>query len=385
MQIMSIVTAARLSRSTLFAFAAEGVFWGAFAALVPELKAQIGATDGEFGTAMLFTAVGAVSAMWLAPRFDAMLGRWAMTTAALLLAVSFLFPALTSSFWLFTALMLVAGAAAGLLDVVMNARVSVIEGAHNTSLMNLNHAVFSLAYAGSALATGIAREAQIAPWMVFIGLCALVLSVAPLMIQNKTAPSPEPKQQSANHKINHVMIWGGLIVLIAFMAENATEGWSALFIERDLNGHAAQGALGPAILGLTMGVGRLAGQFITQRFRDEMVIKYASALAALGMLIAALAPTPIVAYLGFGLGGLGVSVVAPMAFSIVGRHFDKDMRTYAISRVAVLGYFGFFIGPPLMGWISEAAGLRVSFVSIAVVLGFVPLCLFYLGKNARDD
>ena len=75
MQIMSILTAARLSRSTLFAFAAEGVFWGAFAALVPELKAQIGASDGEFGTAMLFTAVGAVSAMWLAPKFDALLGR----------------------------------------------------------------------------------------------------------------------------------------------------------------------------------------------------------------------------------------------------------------------------------------------------------------------
>lgn len=385
MQIMSILAAARLSRSTLFAFAAEGVFWGAFAALVPELKAQIGASDGEFGTAMLFTAVGAVSAMWLAPKFDALLGRRAMAAAAVLLAISFLFPALTSSFWLFTILMVIAGATAGLLDVVMNARVSVIEGAHNTSLMNLNHAVFSLAYAGAALATGIAREARIAPWIVFIGISALVLFIAPLMIQNKTAPSPEPKPQSAGHGLNHVMIWGGLIVLIAFMAENATEGWSALFIERDLNGRAAQGALGPAILGLTMGIGRLAGQLITERLKEVIVIKYASALAALGTLIAAFAPTPLIAYLGFGLAGFGVSVIAPMAFSIVGQHFEKNMRAYAISRVAVLGYFGFFIGPPLMGWISEVAGLRASFVSIAVVLGFVPLCLFYLNRNAQND
>lgn len=385
MQDMSILAAARLSRSTLFAFAAEGVFWGAFAALVPELKAQIGASDGEFGTAMLFTAVGAVSAMWLAPKFDALLGRRAMAAAAVLLAISFLFPALTSSFWLFTILMVVAGATAGLLDVVMNARVSVIEGAHNTSLMNLNHAVFSLAYAGAALATGIAREARITPWIVFIGISALVLFIAPLMIQNKTAPSPEPKPQSAGHGLNHVMIWGGLIVLIAFMAENATEGWSALFIERDLNGRAAQGALGPAILGLTMGIGRLAGQLITERLKEVIVIKYASALAALGTLIAAFAPTPLVAYLGFGLAGFGVSVIAPMAFSIVGQHFEKNMRAYAISRVAVLGYFGFFIGPPLMGWVSEVAGLRASFVSIAVVLAFVPLCLFYLNRNARND
>jgi len=382
---MSILTATCLSRAPLFAFAAEGVFWGAFAALIPEIKTQIGATDGEFGTAMLFSAIGAVSAMWLAPKFDALLGRRAMAAAAALLAISFLFPALTSSFWLFTVLMVVAGAASGLLDVVMNARVSMIESAHNTSLMNLNHAMFSLAYAGAALATGIAREAQIAPWMVFLGISALVLSVVPLMIQNKTAPSPEAIQQSASHRVNHVMIWGGMIVLISFMAESATEGWSALFIERDLGGRAAQGALGPAILGLTMGVGRLAGQFLAERLKEDIVIKYAATLAALGTLVAAIAPSPFVAYLGFGLAGLGVSVVAPMAFSLVGRRFDKNMRAYAIARVSVLGYFGFFIGPPLMGWISEVAGLRASFISIAVVLGFVPICLFYLNRNARND
>ena len=221
--------------------------------------------------------------------------------------------------------------------------------------------------------------------MVFIGFTVLVLSIAPLMIQNKSAPSPEPKAQSVGHGVNHVMIWGGLIVLIAFMSENATEGWSALFIERDLGGRAAQGALGPAILGLTMGVGRLAGQLITERLKEVVVIKYASALAAIGTLIAAFAPTPFVAYLGFGLAGFGVSVIAPMAFSIAGQHFEKNMRAFAISRVAVLGYFGFFIGPPLMGWISEVAGLRASFVSIAVVLAFVPLCLFYLKRNAPNN
>jgi hypothetical protein len=49
-------------------------------------------------------------------------------------------------------------------------------------------------------------------------------------------------------------------VLVAFLVENAMEGWSALHIERTLGGGAAEGAFGPAILGLTMGIGRLSGR-----------------------------------------------------------------------------------------------------------------------------
>ena len=141
---MSFVSAISASRRTLPAFAAEGVFWGTFAAYVPQIKAAIGASDGLFGLILLATATGAVVAMWFAPRFETITGRGGMAVAAVMLALSFQAPMWVSAPLVFCMLMVTVGASAGLLDVVMNAQVSRIEAERGLPLMNLNHGVFSL-------------------------------------------------------------------------------------------------------------------------------------------------------------------------------------------------------------------------------------------------
>jgi MFS family permease len=178
-----------------------------------------------------------------------------------------------------------------------------------------------------------------------------------------------------------LVAWGGGIVLIAFLVENSMEGWSALHIERTLGGGAAEGAFGPAILGLTMGFGRLMGQVVAERVRETPVILGASALAAFGLLLAATASAPAAAYLGFGIAGLGVSVIAPMALALVGRNARDSERTKAISRAAVIGFMGFFIGPPTIGFISEVTSLRVAFALVALLLILVPLMLAMLQRG----
>ena len=379
---MSISTAFRLSRRTLPAFAAEGIFWGAFAAFAPVLKAGIGASDAAFGWVLLASATGAVTAMWLAPAFDARFGRAAMALAAILLGLSFQAPMHVSSILLFGALMVFAGAASGLLDVVMNARLSLIEARSGQSLMNLNHAMFSFAYAASALATGLAREVGASPAQVFAGLFVVVLTLAWGALQSRiedTAQDVTP----APGRLPTAVFWGGAIIFAGFMSENAVEGWSALHIERTLHGGAAEGALGPAVLGLTMGFGRFGGQLVAARWRPATVVVLAALLSAAGSVTAAMATAPWVAYLGFGVLGLGVSVIAPMAFAMVGARVADEMRARAISRAAVVGYFGFFIGPPMVGFIAEATSLRFSFLFIAVVLASVPLLSLMLRRSER--
>ena len=49
------------------------------------------------------------------------------------------------------------------------------------------------------------------------------------------------------------------------MTEATVETWSALHIERSLQGRAAEGAMGPAMLGLTMAIGRFSGQAVSPR------------------------------------------------------------------------------------------------------------------------
>lgn len=368
---MSVISALRLSHRPALAFAILGLYWGSFAAFVPFLKDRIEANDALFGLLLLGTACGLATTMLFAPWFDRVLGRFSMPASVAVLALAFFGPALAVTPVAFFLSMVACGMASGLTDVIMNARVSELEARHTRPLMNANHGAFSLAYAVGAFATGLAREGEIAPVLVFtaigfgVVLSLRVLRMAPAHIDHTEARQTLPWG---------VVLLCGAVVLIAFMSEAAVEAWSALHVERTLGGGAAEGALGPTILGLTMAVGRFGGQAVSEHLRDTSVILGATALAVVGTVFVVVAPVPWVAYLGFGTMGLGLSVIGPLGLALVGRMVPPALRTMAISRTAVIGFLGFFGAPALMGFVSEGFGLRAAFAALAcLLLLLVPL------------
>ena len=371
---MSVLNALYISRRPAAAFVVVGLFWGCFAAYVPVLKAQLGASDALFGILLLGSATGLVSSMWLAPKADRLLGARSMQVGIVLLSLVWLLPGLVTIPLLFAVTMALVGAASGLLDVVMNARVSELEAAHERPLMNANHAMFSLGYAVAAVLTGLAREASLPPTLVVAGFGVVSVLMVPFMRMDVAIVEPDADVHHS-YPLWPIIVCG-LIVLSAFMSEATVEAWSALHVERTLGGGAAEGALGPAMLGLTMAFGRFSGQAVSAHLRDVNVVIWASVISAIGALIAAAAPTPFVAYIGFGTLGLGVSVIGPIGLAIVGKLVPAHLRTEAISRAAVMGFSGFFFAPMLMGLVSQAYGLRVAFACVAgLILLAVPLVL----------
>ncbi len=371
---MTVLNAIRVSRKPAAAFVVVGLFWGCFAAYVPVYKAQLGASDALFGTLLLGSATGLVSSMWLAPRADKTFGARSMQIGIVLLSLIWLVPNQITAPLLFAFAMGFVGGASGLLDVVMNARVSELEAETKRPLMNANHGMFSIAYAAAALISGFAREAQIDAFYTVALFTVISLAMVPFLAM-PVAHVPAPETQSGRYPLWPIVICG-LITLSAFMTEATVETWSALHIERTLLGGAAEGALGPTMLGLTMAFGRFSGQAVSERFSEYTIIYVASTLSAAGALIAAWAPEPIIAYLGFGLFGLGVSVIGPIGLALVGKLVPAHLRTEAISRVAVLGFSGFFFAPMLMGLVSEFFSLRIAFTCVAgLILCAIPLTL----------
>ncbi|MEP5090809.1 MAG: MFS transporter [Paracoccaceae bacterium] len=371
---MSILSALSLSRRPAAAFVVVGMFWGSFAAFVPVIKANLGASDALFGTLLLGSAFGLVSAMWLAPRADKVLGARGMQICAVLFALVWLIPGQITVPLVFAGTMAIVGMSSGMLDVMMNARVSELEARHDRSLMNVNHAMFSAAYALAALLTGLAREAGLPPTLVFAGFGGVTVLLA-LFLYMEVDQVDAEEGPLGGYPLWPILLCGG-IVLVAFMSEATVEAWSALHVERTLSGGAAEGALAPAMLGLTMTIGRFSGQAVAERLREVHVVIGAACMSAAGAPIAAAAPTPIIAYIGFGTLGLGVSVIGPMGLALVGKLVAPQLRTEAISRVAVMGFSGFFLAPMLMGLLAESFGLRVAFGSVALLLLLaVPLAL----------
>lgn len=366
---MSILRDLVTSYRPMACFVAIGFGWAAYAAQVPVLKAQIDASDATFGTVMLLAAIGAVMAMWLAPLAHRFAGRSALIVGSLGMAMGFLCAGAAGGVLGFGLAMALAAMGSGVADVLANAEISELEAETQRSLMNLNHAAFSFAYALSALLVGVARDAGWGPVCVF---AVFVGAVVVLCFVMRTPDRSRAQAQAVPSSMPHMLVWlAGIIVFVAFLGEASTEGWSALHLERTLGGGAAEGALGPAILGLTMGFGRLFGHLLANRMRPLMLMGLAMALAASGTALAGAAPTLAVAYLGFGVAGFGVSVVAPLALALVGSTVPPAVRLKAISRAAALGYAAFFAGPPVMGFVAEFYGLRVSFYVIAVVLAVV--------------
>ncbi|MEO0358550.1 MAG: MFS transporter [Pseudomonadota bacterium] len=368
---MNVLTAIIVSRTPVLGFVAIGLFWGAFAAAVPDIKANLGVNDRTFGLAMLMNAVGLVIAMSLAPRLDRMLGPRGLQAAGVLFACVMPIPVLVTDIWVFAAGMALMGFGSGMLDVLVNTRVSELESRHNRPLMNANHGMFSVAYAIIAFTMGMVRAGGGAPVWVFMVASGLVLASVVFMAMS---PDIGEDDETPSARLGPVVLICGAIVLIAFMTEATVETWSALHIERTLGGNPAEGALGPTMLGITMAIGRFGGQAISDRFSDVWVLFWATLLAAIGCTLAALAPTAMWAYTGFGILGLGVSVIGPIGLGLVGKFVKPSQRSDAIAKASIIGFSGFFVAPAVMGVVSEAFDLRVAYLCFTgLVLVLLPL------------
>ncbi|MEL6885103.1 MAG: MFS transporter [Pseudomonadota bacterium] len=374
----------RASRRALAGFVVIGFGWACFSAQMPVLKAQVGVGDGYWGTLILIGSTGALMAMWLAPLVFGLLGRWAMMAGAAVMVLGFLISGVATSPQAMGLALFLAAAGSGVADVLANAEVSEAEAETGRSLMNLNHGLFSLAYALAAVTVGGAREVGWGPLTVFVGLAVSVAVLTPWMRLPDRAMAQEETQAEG---MPRALVWvGGLVVLAAFLGEAASEGWSALHVERTLGGGPAQGALGPALLAAGMAVGRLGGHLFGSGWPPIRVMIIASCIAGFGLALAGFAPSIPVAYVGFLLGGLGTSVVGPLALGLVGQAVRQKYRLAAISQAAALGYAAFFLGPVLMGYVSEGFGLRVSFyvigtVMFAVAAALIPAWSRMLGKR----
>lgn len=373
------------SRGPGASFAAMGIVWGGFMAAMPDLKAGLGVDDGGFGLLLIWGSVAAIAMMGLAPRIATRLGRAALPLFTVLMGAALFAQSQTTVPFGFGLALMAMGAATGTLDVVMNARVSAIEAATGLRLMNINHALYSLGFAGAAALTGLARAQGLAPATILASGAAVAMALAVLTVERDGAvegllPGRDPARRIG---VGPVAWLGGGLILVGLMAENAIEAWSALFVERDLGAAIGAGSLGPALLGLMMGIGRLAGQALSFRVRDRRMLGGGLAVAIAGVVVVVGSVSPLMAYAGFALMGLGGSVVVPTTLAIVGRLAAPAARGRSIARATALGYVGYFVGPPLLGFVAELAGLRMAFALIgATLLGGVVLAALLARRDA---
>jgi len=175
-----------------------------------------------------------------------------------------------------------------------------------------------------------------------------------------------------------LLVLGGLCAL-AFFVENAWQSWGAVHLESDLDASPALGALAPALFAGAAAASRLGGHALVGRFDEILLMRVGAAAGAAATVVAALAPTAGLALAGIAVAGAGISICAPILFSLAGRNADEAVRGAAVSVVTTIAYLGFLVGPAAVGLLADATTLRASLAGA----GAVALLLAALAGRAR--
>jgi len=352
-------------------FFCNGLGIGAWAASIALFKARLGLTDGALSLALLGFAAGAVVSMPLtglyAPRFGV---ARATRTAALVFSLTLLGPpaaAYFGSFALLTGAAFALGFANGVMDVTMNGQASVIERRWSAPIMSSFHAAFSVGgLAGAGLGAVLAALPAQYPGAMSVGALANVALLAgvwkTLRIDAVAAPGAPGFALPGR-----AALWLCGCVALGLLCEGAVGDWSAVYLAGDLAASPAIAATAYASFSLAMVAGRLGGDGFVAAAGQGGAVILGGVVATVGLVIALLAPAPVVAIVGFGLVGLGLANVVPIIFSAASRLGSSP--AVGVAMAASAGYSGLLLGPPLIGAVATLFSLRAG-------IALLSLCAF---------
>jgi hypothetical protein len=360
-----IAAAGRLR--VLGGFAAFGVFWGGWGAALPALQVHAGVSDGQLGVALLCIGAGALLSMRLA---GSALDRWgapALPAALGAFAAAAVLPGLATSPIALSGTLLVLGATSGAVDVAINAEGVRSEAAVGRPVLSLAHGTFSACVVAGSLVTGALRAAGAGVELVLVIVGAVVALVALSLLRAPAAGGGLGRPDASLRHVPRALVVLGALCALAFFVENAWQSWGAVHLESDLDASPALGALAPALFAGSAAAARFGGHGLAGRVREVTLLRAGALVGAAGTLLAALAPVAALALVGVALAGAGISICAPILFSLAGRGADEAVRGAAVSIVTTIAYLGFLIGPAVVGLVADATTLRASLAGVAIV------------------
>lgn len=360
---------ARLAVTVMFF--ANGVMFASWAARIPEVQQRQALSTGELGSVLLGMAVGALVAMPLTGWVMARVGSRSVTiVAALAFCLTLSLPVLAATESSLLLALTVLGVTHGAMDVAMNAQAAEVERAYRRPIMSSFHALFSFGGMAGAGVGGVMAHIGVEPLSHLCGVALLAAGGVLGASRWLFSADENGVSREAVFALPHRSLLGlGVIAFCVMLGEGAMADWSAVYLRQTLQTDAGVAAAGYAAFSLAMALGRLMGDRLTARLGSVVMLRLGGSLAAFGLGVSLIANRPTVVIIGFALVGAGFSIIVPLVFSHAGGSRIGSPGT-AIAAVSTIGYFGFLVGPPLIGWAAEFLTLRGA-LCIVVILSLM--------------
>jgi MFS family permease len=231
------------------------------------------------------------------------------------------------------------------------------------------HGGWSLAGFTGALIGFLMINLRVAPITHFFIVILLVWTIIFLnykhLIKGKPAPDPETPHRKFFNKPEKALVLLGLIGFCSMASEGAMFDWSGIYFKDVVKTPASLVILGYTSFMIMMATGRFLADHVTSRIGRKKLLRIAGIMISTGLYISVIFPYLVTSTIAFMLVGLGVSSVVPSVYSAAAK-VAKVPPGIALATVASVSFFGFLMGPPLIGYVSQAFGLRYSFAIIGI-------------------
>ncbi len=366
-----------IARSIGLIFAATGLLYGTWSALIPFVKEKFGLDEAQLGLLLLSLPAGVTI---MNPFAVPILHRFGAAKTALfalaLAAVLFVAPLVAPTVWILAASLFVAGAAFSTTNVAMNTCSTMLEGQQHIRIMSTCHGLWSAgAMSGSALAS-IFTGLGVLPLLYSAIVAGLLVSVTllvhrPLLTLREQPEGDEEAPVGKKFTFPNALLWSLITIsLCTNLAEGTMADWSAVYMKEVLAAPPYMIGWGFAAYAFFMAGGRFVGDGLLVRYGERIILMGGGIIVATGLLLSVVFQNTAITLLGFALVGAGVSLGAPILYGASARvpGMAPGAGLATMNTFAMAGFLG---GPALIGLIAKYWSLPFAFalVSCAALFG----------------
>ena len=370
----------RIVLSGFFFF--TGICFASWASRIPDVKMQLGLNDAEFGGMLLFLPLGSFIGIPISGSLTSLYGSNRMLKiAAVLYPIALIMLGLATNTGQLGICLFFFGMAGNLYNVSVNTQAVVLAKTFEKSIISTFHGFWSLAGFAGGLVGGffVAKDMSVlSQFIVIAGVSYLFLFFAHSYLLQS-----EKNKQSLNkmwNKPSPLMLQFGFIALSNMICEGMMFDWSGVFFQDVAKVSNELRTIGYISFMACMTTGRMFADKLIAYWGARKQLMLSGLLVTIGLIIAVSFPSLIVSAIGFMFVGFGVSSVIPTIYGSVGKSAAPGQASIALASVSSVGFFGFLIGPPIIGFLSQAIGLRWAFLSVAL-LGLVTFMQAYRLKK----
>lgn len=353
---------------------------GTWVLYIPFVKKKLALNDSQIGFALFCLALGILSLLPLIPYLIKKLRLGRLTFFAIVLfAIAFTLPVIMPNYKTLCMSLFIVGLFSGATDISMNALVTEIEKKDQVNIMSSAHGFFSLGGGLGAILGSFLMPFFKLPIYHMIATALLIIFINTLLVKHYfyiTEKQPPKEKNTYSFKKIKPILALAFIAFVIMCSEGAIEHWSSLYLIEIVKVKQPNFAgLGFILFSIMMTIGRFFGDGISSKIGSLKIIILGCMFASLGYLFVLFGQL-IISLLGFGIIGLGLSVIIPELFRIAGK-IKKVKTSVGISIISGIGFVGFLIGPISLGYVSNNYNLKISFL-ILLALTCITLLLVFL-------